>query len=551
MAGVLARNENEKSASNNTTVGIAKATDSRLKSIEINVLSDVKFRRSGREVSLIASKKTRALMAYLSITNRAHSREHLCEMFFDSVSDPRGGLRWSLSKIRNLFNDDSRERLVAKEDTVQLDLSDVFCDANFVKQVELTPNPSLDRLRKAADYLLHRPLANLELPRSEEYQMWLLDTREDFNELRVSIFQKLVGNDNLDDMDSLKYLRSWWRLDPYSHIAPYLIWKRLQVAGRAVEAKIIRSRYETLMGEDSEDWLEKQSAESTKSKIKRDGFSQTVRFCKTADGAKLAYATSGSGPSVILTPGWLSHLELEWSNKLYRDTFDTLSMNKTLVRYDECGTGMSDRSVGEVDFLMFQKSFEAVVADHSASTFAVIGVSKGCSVAIDFAARNPERVSALILVGGFASGWKVGMSNDERQYHDAMLALSRLTWDKEGGLFRDLVSRTLMPTVGIQTHQWFQDLQKYAVDEQSVSRMLNVYGEIDVRDKLKKIKAPTLVIHSRNDQAVSIEHSKEIAACIPNARLFSLESRNHIILSNDPAWQVYMEEIDHFLQEND
>ena len=118
MAGVLARNENEKSASNNTTVGIAKATDSRLKSIEINVLSDVKFRRSGREVSLIASKKTRALMAYLSITNRAHSREHLCEMFFDSVSDPRGGLRWSLSKIRNLFNDDSRERLVAKEDTV-------------------------------------------------------------------------------------------------------------------------------------------------------------------------------------------------------------------------------------------------------------------------------------------------------------------------------------------------------------------------------------------------------------------------------------------------
>lgn len=514
--------------------------------MKINVLGEMSLHRCGVAVPLTSSRKTRALLAYLALTGQPHLREHLCDMFFENTNDPRGALRWSLSKLRLLLNDNDALRLTANRDKVQLDMADITLDANVARATDDQANPSVADLRSAAILLSQKPLASLELPRSENYNVWLQGEREEFQGLRGRIIKRLARADGVTDPEALKWLRLWCSLEPFSHDAPFTLWRKLSALKRKDQASAVAERYKTLMGSDVRDWDAASDLTNTASSglLHR----QTIGFCNAADGVKIAYAKVGAGPPLVKTANWLNHLELDWQSPIWKDTFQALAAEHTFIRYDERGNGLSDWDVPDISFKSFVNDLETVVDNQSLGRFPLLGMSQGCAVSIDYAVRNPDRVSALILIGGYARGWRVGMSPEERERREAVLTLTRLGWGTSNSAYRHIFSQTFMPDADAETLAWFDDFQRQTTSAENAVLFQEAFGEIDVRHLLPQVKAPTLVLHARGDQRIPISHGWELAAGIPNARLVTLESRSHIILGDEPAWQVCMQEIDQFLR---
>ncbi|MFQ6549466.1 alpha/beta fold hydrolase [Aestuariibius sp. 2305UL40-4] len=517
------------------------------KPIQINVLGRMRVTHAGEDAPIVSSRKTRALLAYLVMTGQPHHREHLCDLFFDNTHDPRGALRWSLSKLRTLLNWGKTPRLIARQDRVEVDMTDICLDIDFVRKTHEHPNPSTDNLRRATKLLLQKPLADLDLQRSEEYQLWLLSEREELQELRAGIFQKLAWSKDISDPESLKWLRLWCSLDPFSHDAPFALWRKLSLLNRKDEAKEIASRYRALMGPEAREWTKSPAPSEENGDLFR--LRQSIGFCRASDGVKIAYARVGSGPPLVKTANWLNHLELDWQSPIWSRTFQALAARHTFIRYDERGNGLSDWDAPDISFPSFVDDLETLVDSQAIGRFPLLGMSQGCAVSIEYAVRHPDRVSALILIGGYAAGWRIGMSQEERERREAVLTLTRLGWGTSNAAYRHIFSQTFMPDADPDTLAWFDDFQRQTTSAANAVRFQEAFGDIDVRHLLSQVKAPTLVLHATGDQRIPVEHGRELAAGIPNARFVPLESRSHIILSDEPAWQVCMDEIEQFLHE--
>src|SRR5690349_12647745 len=126
---------------------------------------------------------------------------------------------------------------------------------------------------------------------------------------------------------------------------------------------------------------------------------QQVRFCTAGDGVRLAYAISGKGPPLVRAPHWFTHLEHDWTNPAMRPWVEDLSRRYTLLRFDQRGTGLSDREVPELSIEAQVRDFECVVDAAGFKSFALLGLSQGAAYAVCYAARHPERVSHLTLCG--------------------------------------------------------------------------------------------------------------------------------------------------------
>ncbi|MDO6590529.1 alpha/beta hydrolase [Loktanella sp. D2R18] len=517
--------------------------------IRVDAIEDLAVYRDGQKVALVTSRKARALLAYLLLTGQSQRREHLCEMFFDRTSDPRAGLRWSLSKLRKTLNDDAHERLIATKDSIKIDLTTIDLDAGFVREVHRNPRATTAHLRQAAELLSHKPLASLETSASADYDVWLLGVRNELQDLRGGIFQKLINADDFADHEALKWLRLWCRLEPYSHDAPYALWQKLIQLQRQYEASTVLTEYVDLMGPDANDWTK---SAPTQPQLSGAAFKQrqSVEFCKAKDGVRIAYATVGSGPPLVKAANWLNHLELDWESPIWGDTFQALAANHTFIRYDERGNGLSDWEVPEISFPSFLNDLETVVDSQGLDRFPLLGMSQGCAVSIDYAVRHPGRVSALVLIGGYASGWRIGMSKEDQEQREAVLTLTRLGWGTSNPAYRHIFSQTFMPDADAERLAWFDDFQRQTTSPENAVRFQQAFGDIDVRHLLSQVQAPTLVIHARKDQRIPLDYGRELAVEIPNARLVTLESRSHIILGDEPAWKVCMDEIHDFLAEN-
>ena len=131
---------------------------------------------------------------------------------------------------------------------------------------------------------------------------------------------------------------------------------------------------------------------------------QHIRFCKTPDGVKLAYASSGKGPPLVKVANFLNHLEFDWQSPVWRQWLDDLSRDHTFIRYDQRACGLSDWEVSEISFEAWVSDLETVVDALGLERFPLLGMSQGAPIAIAYAARHPERVSHLVLYGGYARG---------------------------------------------------------------------------------------------------------------------------------------------------
>jgi len=280
----------------------------------------------------------------------------------------------------------------------------------------------------------------------------------------------------------------------------------------------------------------------------RQDMRQDIHFCTAPDGVRIAYAEVGHGPPLVKTANWLSHLEFDWQSPVWKHLLHALAANHRLIRYDARGNGLSDWEVNDISFEAFVRDLESVVEATGLQRFDLLGMSQGCAVSIAYAVRHPERVSRLVLHGGFARGRRKRGSVTDTEQSDAVLTLIRHGWGQENPAFRQIFTSLFIPGGSAEQMQWFNDLQRITTSPENAVRIRQAVDEIDVSNLLARVKVPTLVLNCRNDAVHPFEEGRQLAAAIPGARFVALEGSNHVILESDPAWPRFIEEISNFLQ---
>lgn len=275
--------------------------------------------------------------------------------------------------------------------------------------------------------------------------------------------------------------------------------------------------------------------------------SQNVTFCRSGDGLNLAVGTVGDGPVLVKTANWLGHIEYDWKSPLWRPLFGRLSRRHKLIRYDARGTGLSDWNLDAVAFEDFVSDLETVVDSLGLERFSLFGISQGAAVAIAYAARHPERVDKMVLHGGYAQGRRRRESVTHEEQADAFLTLLRHGWGDEHSPFMQAFSSIYLPRGTSEQIRWFSDLQRVSTTGENAIRLRSACDLIDVKDLLPQIRTPTLVTHSRHDHVAPFEQGRLMATSIPQARFFTVESDNHALLPEEPAWNGWVDEIEAFL----
>ena len=275
---------------------------------------------------------------------------------------------------------------------------------------------------------------------------------------------------------------------------------------------------------------------------------QEVRFCTAADGTRIAYAEVGAGPPLLKTANWLNHLESDWESPIWSHLLQTLAADHRLIRYDARGNGLSDWNVDDISFEAFVRDLETVVDATGLERFPLLGISQGCAISVAYAVRHPERVSQLVLYGGFARGHRKRGSMSELEQADAVLTLMRHGWGQENPAFRQIFTTRFLPGGTSEQMRWFNDLQKNTTSAENAIRIKMVSENIDVGDLLPRVRAPTLVLHCRDDAVQPFEEGRRLAAGIPGARFVALEGRNHLMLENDPGLGRFLDELRNFLK---
>jgi len=249
---------------------------------------------------------------------------------------------------------------------------------------------------------------------------------------------------------------------------------------------------------------------------------QQIRFLTTSDGARIAYSAVGSGPALVRTPPWLSHLDIEWKIPQIRGFYEKLARNHTVVRYDSHGCGLSDW--GRRDFSLAAELglLELVVDSLDLEQVAIFGYGAGGPVAVSYAARHPERVSHLILFGTLGDYRHAQLS---AEMPEAIQALATDHWPLAARLFADLQApeadgATLQSLAGMYVQS--------STGENAIQAVHGLVHSADIIDLLPSLKVPATVIHRVSDLALSYRAGRELAARIPKSWFVPLDGTAHL-----------------------
>ncbi len=275
---------------------------------------------------------------------------------------------------------------------------------------------------------------------------------------------------------------------------------------------------------------------------------QEIRFCRALDGVQIAYATVGEGPPLVKAANWLSHLEYDWQSPIWNHWLVGLARSRKLIRYDERGCGLSDWDVDDMSFAAWVSDLETVVDTLGIERFPLLGISQGAAISIAYAARHPQRVSHLILYGGYAVGRNIRDDTPEAQEEtQVLLDLVRLGWGKEHAAFRQVFTSLFLPDGTAEQVHAFNELQRMSSSPENAARLTEGFGVIDVSELATKLDVPTLVLHARGDLRIPFAEGRRLASLIPGARFVPLESDNHILLEHEPAWSQFLTAVRAFL----
>lgn len=269
---------------------------------------------------------------------------------------------------------------------------------------------------------------------------------------------------------------------------------------------------------------------------------QSIRYVRSGDGVRLAWASAGSGSPLVKAANWLTHLQYDLESPVWRHWIEFFAEHFHFIRYDERGCGMSQWEVPDVSLPLWIDDLTAVIdAARCDEPMTLLGISQGASACIGYAVRHPERVSHLILYGGYATGWaKRGDPQGLRRFQ-AIVELIRLGWGTDTVAFRQVFTSRFAPDASPQQQDWFNELCRRTTTPEIAAHLMLARSEIDVRELLSQLKVPTLIIHPVDDQVTPLSASRELAVEIPNAEFVQLESRNHVLLEHEPAWAQFKE----------
>lgn len=275
---------------------------------------------------------------------------------------------------------------------------------------------------------------------------------------------------------------------------------------------------------------------------------QRIRYVRTGDGVQLAWAEAGKGPVLFKAANWMTHLEYEWESPVWRHWIRFFTDHFRYVRHDERGCGMTDWNVGDLSFEHWVEDLETVVAAADPrEPFALLGISQGAATCVGYAVKHPERVSQLVLYGGYARGpFRRGDPDRERLYR-ALIDLTRFGWGKDNPAFRQVFTSRFLPGGTDEQISWFNDLCLKTTSGEIAARLLESRATVDVVALLGKVRTPTLVLHSRDDDIVPISEGHILAAGISGAQFIELDSKNHVLLETEPAWERFCDEVLEFM----
>lgn len=522
-------------------------------SLSIRTLGEMTVFHNGKAVDLPPSKRTRALLAYLAITARPHRRDRLCEMFWQVPDDPRGALRWSLSKIRPLVNDARTERLSADRERATLLMQDIDLDVKSIADRIDDSALSLQELQDINKQLEEPFLDGVDLYEQDLFQQWLTGERREVARLRGKILARLSSHSEVAPPEQLQWTQQWETLEPYNPHAATQLLTQMESLGLTEEAASLRSELSKRFANAGIDWSHDSQktmapSDANLNAQRRDLLArQKVQFCTADDDVRIAYATIGQGLPIVKAANWLSHLEHDWGSPIWSPLFRELAVDHHFIRYDERGNGLSDWDVDNISFESFVTDLETVVDACGVDQFALLGISQGAAVSIEYAIRHPQRVTQLILFGGYAAGWRIGATEAIIKEREAIMTLTESGWGQDNPAYRQIFSSTFMPSASPSELAWFNEFQRLTTSPENAVRFLSVFGDIDVREQLAKVSVPTLVIHSLGDLRIPVKTGRDIAATIPNAQFVGLESDGHLLLGREPASSVFIETVRDFI----
>ena len=529
--------------------------------LKIRALGDLGIVAAAGELALPPSRKTRAVLGYLLVSGVPQRRERLCELFWDAPTDPRGALRWSLSKLRRVLGEKGATCLVADRERVSIDWSAIVLDIHQVAQLGDDEDAGPEALAAAWKACRQILLQDCDLPDLFEFSAWLQRERTEIVRLRTRLARRLAGMPGIPPDEAVDWADAWLEDAPFDRDAAIgALSARLQ-AGRRDQADALRGALEKKFRaanleppawpvapqrSSNADAGRLMSNEEVDRKLR---VQQRVRFVAARDGVSLAWATVGADglAPIVKAANWLSHLELDWEAPIWSPLFRELARHRRLIRYDERGCGLSDWNVPEISFDTFVADLEAVVDAAGLDQFPLLGISQGASVSIEYAARHPHRVSHLILFGGYPAGWRHLATPEEAREREAIMVLIEAGWGRDDPAYRHLFSQTFMPGATNDELSWFDDFQRRTTSAKNAVLFLEAFSQIDVRHRLREIRVPTLVLHSRGDQRIPVGVGRALATEIPGAEFVSLDSPNHLLLGRESASAAFLATVRNFL----
>ncbi|WP_420479635.1 alpha/beta fold hydrolase [Brevundimonas sp. FT23028] len=526
--------------------------------LSVNLLGrlEVRSRDRAQPLPLPASRKTRALLGYLLLTGSPQRRDRLCELFWDIPDDPRGALRWSLTKLRPLLNRDGAERLTADRERVEVLTPDIDVDLHRVRACADDAAAPADALAEAWRSATGVLLEDSDLPNQGAFTLWLEAERDSIRQARATLARRLAFVPEVPAEEQLVWAGRWLEDAPFDPEAARAVVRLTRRIRGGVEAGRRADDLDAAFrdaGLPAPDWTTTNDAPpplSTPAPPPRPR--QTVRFVRARDGVNLAWASVGAedAPPLVKAANWLTHLELDWEAPIWSPLYRELAMSHRLVRYDGRGCGLSDWEVPEITFETFVSDLETAVDAAGLDRFPLLGISQGASVSIEYAVRHPERVSHLILFGGYPAGWRHLATPAEVREREAVMVLTEAGWGRADPAYRRLFSGTFMPDATPDELDWFDEFQRRTTSARNAVRFLEAFSTLDVRHRLDQVKAPTLVIHSRGDRRIPLSTGRDLATSIPSAEFIGLDSNNHLLIGREPAATAFISAVRRFIADH-
>ncbi len=532
--------------------------------------------RNGRSQPL-TRRKARALLTYLAVTQKPHSRETMVALLWPDHDQEHGRADLSriLSHLRAVLGADfilaDREQVALNDKAaLRVDVHHFRHQLDVCREVaaEEIDDDCLQNLVAAAACYQADFLAGFTLPGCPAFDEWQLWQTEALRRDLGWALEKLVHAYEVrrDLTQAIVYAQRWVTLDPLHEPAQRRL---IALYGRNGQRAEAHRQYQTCarllaeeLGIEPEpetkqlyEQIRKGEAAPGDGRHGRAALTappqksdQEIRYFLSQDNVRIAYAIVGQGPPLVWTASFLRHLEFDWQSPIWQHWLEALSSRYTLIRYDERACGLSDWDVRDISFDAWVRDLEDLVDHLGLDRFRMIALSQAGAVAIAYAARHPERVSHLILHGAYARGRFHRQDNPQAvEEAQTLLSLTKLGWGQDSPAFRQVFSMQLMPEATKEQIAWFDELMRISMTPDNAVRAEAEMYQINVLDLLPELRVPTLVTHCRTDAAVPFAEGRILASQIPGAQFVPLDSKNHLLLPSEPAWEQFARQVHSFM----